>query len=388
VPELLYVNPDVLFRLQEGVWLLSNPRLRTHLELSAKAGEAVGALGRLNEGAELTRWVDALKECSGFDRTEAFFGAHGLHTDHSGLAARARVECVGAQLVALLCRRLFLISNREQSLEMLKPLENVFDRSHLGNFHQRVGQYLTLEKRSRKPWRDWHDQKFSPDGRALRPGPYREIQEYFFDHYFSQRAVSGQSVLDFGCGNGYYSSKFANQGAVVLALDSSDELLQIARANYGQSPSVSFVCVSDLAKSVEYLKALPERSLDIIYLQDTLLLLLTPDDSTQDPALPDLIRAFGRLLAPGGRLMSMEPNAVFWLSGRYGDPQCPYAIVTEYRHSLFNVAPTLDKVLPWFSSAGMALVEYDHPLPRPGSPDREFIQEFPIWDFLVFGALA
>jgi SAM-dependent methyltransferase len=386
--ELLYVNPDVLFRLHEGVWLLSNPRLRTHVELSANASDAVGAMGRLNEGAKLDRWFDALKDCSAFDRTEAFFGSHGLHTDHSGLASRTRPEYFGAELVELLQRSLFLISNREQSLEVLKPLTNVFDRSHLGNFHQRVGQYLTLDRRSQKPWRDWHDQKFSSDGRSLRPGPYRDIQEYFFDQYFSAHAVPGQTVLDFGCGNGYYSNKFANHGMVVLALDSSHELLEIARANYDQSRNISFDRVSSLVESVRYLNALSAQSLDVIYLQDTLLLLLEPEHATPDPAFPDLMRAFRRLLAPGGRLMSMEPNAVFWLCGRYGDPQSPYAVVTEYRHNLFNVAPTLDRVLPHFASVGMALVEYEHPLPRPGSDDRAFIQEFPIWDFLVFGAVA
>jgi SAM-dependent methyltransferase len=388
MPDLLHVNPDAIFRMHEGLWLLSNPRLRTHVEFSANAGAAFAAMSRLSEGADLNLWSESLKVCSGFDRTERFFGSHGLHTDHSGLTSRAGAECFGTDLVELLRQRLFLIASREQSLEVLKPLSNIFDRAHLGSFHQRVGQYLVLEKRAREPWRDWHDQKFSSDGLSLRPGPYRDLQEKFFDQYFSKHTRSGKAVLDFGCGNGYYSNKFANLGMAVLALDSSSELLEVARANYGHSSNVTFGHVPTLRKSVEYLNRLPAQSLDFIYLQDTLLLLLEPEHGSQDPAIEDLLHAFRRLLAPRGRLMSMEPNAVFWLCGRYGDPQSPYAIVTEYRHHVFNVAPTLDRILPHLSRAGMGLVEYEHPSPRPGSPDGEFAREFPIWDFLVFGAVA
>lgn len=384
----LHVNPDAIFRMHDGVWLFSNPRLRTHVELSANAGDAFGVINRLSDGADWDLWSESLKPCSGFDRTQSFFGGRGLHADHSGVTSRVSAECFGSALVDLLRQRLFLLSSREQSLDILKPLTNIFDRTHLGSFHQRVGQYLVLDKRARQPWRDWHDQKFSSDGRSLLAGPYRDIQENFFDQYFSKCAKSVKAVLDFGCGNGYYSNKFANLGMAVLAIDSSHELLEIARTNYQHSSNISFEHSSTLRESVEYLNSLPAQSLDLIYLQDTLLLLFEPEHGQRDPALPELLRAFRRLLAPKGRLMSMEPNAVFWLCGRYGDPQSPYAVVTEYRHNVFNVAPTLDRILPHLASAGMGLIEYGHPSPRPGSPDGEFAHEFPIWDFLVFGAVA
>ena len=384
-----YINPDTIFRMHRGAWLLSNPRLRTHVELSANPGEAFGAIARLEKGADVEQWSESLKSCSGFDRTQSFFGAGGLHTDHSGLTTRVGAECFGSSLVDLLRQRLFLLSTREESLDVLKPLTNVFDRGHLGSFHQRVGQYLILDKRTRQPWRDWHEQKFSSDGRSLLPGPYRDIQEHFFDQYFSKRAASSKAVLDFGCGNGYFSNKFANLGMTVLAIDSSQELLEIARANYRHhSSSISFEHLSTLGESVKYLNSLPARCMDIIYLQDTLLLLFEPESGQRDRALPELLCAFRRLLAPNGRLMSMEPNAVFWLCGRYGDPRSPYAVVTEYRHNVFNVAPTLDRILPHLASAGMGLIEYEHPSPQLGMPDGEFAQEFPIWDFLVFGSVA
>jgi hypothetical protein len=82
----------------------------------------------------------------------------------------------------------------------------------------------------------------------------------------------------------------------------------------------------------------------------------------------------------------MEPNPIFWLASRYGDPLKPYAIVTEYRHPVFNVAPTLDRLLPVMASAGFALKDIQHPAPSTAEPkaDMGYQSEFPIWDFFVF----
>ncbi|MDD4975382.1 MAG: hypothetical protein PHY93_13570, partial [Bacteriovorax sp.] len=95
---------------------------------------------------------------------------------------------------------------------------------------------------------------------------------------------------------------------------------------------------------------------------------------------------FRRLLRPGGSLCAMEPNPSFWLANRYGDSAKPYAIVTEYRNSVFNVAPTLDRLLPVMGKAGLALKDLQHPAPvKSHSSEKYGYQaEFPIWDFFVF----
>ena len=69
------------------------------------------------------------------------------------------------------------------------------------------------------------------------------------------------------------------------------------------------------------------------------------------------------LLRAGGSFCAMEPNPSYWLAGRYGDPAQPYAVVTEYRNPVFNVAPTLDRLLPVMAQAGFALKDLRHPGP-------------------------
>jgi SAM-dependent methyltransferase len=380
--ELLYVNPDVVLRPVDGAWVASNPRLRTHVELDSAA---VRALAAGTAGAADGWWAAALAGCSGGDRTRTALGENGLHADHSGLLPAAPSAASGAGLLALLRRRRVLVRSRADALELVAPLASVLDRDRLGTFHQRVGQYVMVDRRIAHPWRAWHDQKFTPDGTALRAGPYRSIQEPFFDRHFAGGSLVGRRVVDFGCGNGYFSAKFAALGAEVVGVDSSPELLAMARDNWRGSGGLSFHETRDLTEAVALCDTWPAGSVALIYLQDTLLLLLNPEAGSPSPHLPELFRAFRRLLAADGRLCAMEPNPVFWLAGRYGDPAGSYAVVTEYRHPLFGVAPTLDRVLPPLARSGFALVDLQHPYPEDGAGgETGYSSEFPSWDFMTF----
>lgn len=289
-------------------------------------------------------------------------------------------------LVDLLRARSMLIAEHETGLERARRLSGLLDRECLGSFHERVGQYLLVDKRARESWREWHDQKFSHDGRTLLDSPYRRLQEPFFDQYFSAASVDGLRVLDFGCGNAYFTAKFAQRGAVVTGLDNSSELLEIARANYGGTDRLDLVQTGSFEELLALLQRWEAESYDLIYMQDTLLLLLEPESGSPSSLLPDVMRAFHRLLRPEGSLCAMEPNPTFWLANRYGNETQPYAVVTEYRSPVFNVAPTLDRVLALMARAGFALRAFEHPAaPDQGEYDQSaYHREFPIWDFLVF----
>jgi len=41
----------------------------------------------------------------------------------------------------------------------------------------------------------------------------------------------------------------------------------------------------------------------------------------------------------------MEPNSVFFLAGRYGNPENPYAIVPEFRNQVFNIVPPFTQIM-------------------------------------------
>jgi hypothetical protein len=115
------------------------------------------------------------------------------------------------------------------------------------------------------------------------------------------------------------------------------------------------------------------------------LLLMRPESEVLGTSLNKLFQAFRRVLSGKGELCAMEPNAVFWLAGRYGPRSAPFAIVTEYRHPVFNVVPTLGEMLAPLANAGFALVEYCHPEHCDHAhAGHAYASEFPIWDFLRF----
>jgi SAM-dependent methyltransferase len=385
MPQLFFLNKECFLRVVERSIIISNPRLRLHVEVDAKTASMLALyLGGLT-GED---WEKQLEGCSGADRTQRFMGMRGLVTDHSGFQASVDYEparVVGNGLFKLLRERLVLIEDSADSQSRVAPMDNLLDQKHLGSFHQRVGQYVLLGLRERETWRAWQNQKFSEDGLKLVGENYLQIQEPFFDCRFTNEDLGGKRILDFGCGNGYYSAKFADAGARVIALDSSEELMLLARKNHGFRNGLDFVLARTIPDSIQYLDSLDPQSIDLIYLQDTLLLLLHPESGLPSTLISKLFRSFGRVLTSEGELAAMEPNAIFWLAGRYGDHDAPYAVITEYRNQVFNVVPNLGEILAPLAAVGFGLVEYCHPEHTdPSHADYAFAKEFPIWDFFKF----
>lgn len=366
--------------MTQGCWVLSNPRTRRHVELN---GTAVGALATVAEASDRGAWATAFAHAQGWDRSGLDL-SEGLWSDPSGLVERKGNACQGEVLFDLLKRHLMLVAEDQRDYDaFLAPLSSPLDRDHLGTFHQRIGQHLLVEQRVRHSWRWWHDQKFEAEGRRLKPTPYKWVQETFFDQYFAGQDLRDNRVLDFGCGNGYFSGKFAALGARPLGLDTCGELIDIAQRNHGEP--AEFRACRDPEHVLEVLHGLPAESFTRIYMSDTFLLLF---DGLGAEGLGPLLRAFRRLLAPIGRIHMMEPNPLFWLACRLGSPDRPSVVVAEYRDPLYGVAPTLDQVVGVMAPAGFALMEYLHPElgddAEAGAALRAFAAQFPLWDFLTF----
>jgi 2-polyprenyl-3-methyl-5-hydroxy-6-metoxy-1,4-benzoquinol methylase len=378
------VCPDALIQRRGSKWCFSNPKTRTHVILSQ---EAVGALARVTDAEPQTQWLSVLSDCQGFDATEEFFGENGLHTDHSGIRQKPASAVSGPDLFALLRKRWLVVEEGSERYEQyFGRLKSILDRDHLGTFHERVGQYMTIKKRLKaERWRWWHDQKFTPDGLAVNPGPYKYMQQSFIDNYFVGKDLSGQKILDFACGNGFYSAKLAALDAQVTGLDLSSELIEIARRNHGDK--INFVCPASIEEELQWLDKQSDQ-FDALFMQDILLLLLNPEDGKKSEGVSKMLTLFYKILKGGGCIYMMEPNPSFWLAGRYGDTSKPYAIVTEYREQCFNVMPNLTTVVQAMAEAGFGLTEYLHPTFSQNSEEaalaHSFADRFPIWDFMRF----
>ncbi|WP_341913890.1 methyltransferase domain-containing protein [Ferrovibrio terrae] len=385
---LLKACPDAIFTpLSAGRWLASNPRVRGHVELDAAAMRAVSQLPD-SSGAMLA----ALQMAQGYDRTRfAFAEGKSLWGDPSGLGERQGEATQGERLMQLLQRRWIVCEpDGTDYRDFLAAKTNPLDRKHLGNFHDRVGEYLTLELRLRDKWTWWHDQKFQPDGTAMQPGPYRAVQDHFMRSVVQSRNLRGMRILDFGCGNGHYARLFADQGAKVVGVDTAEALIDLARHNHGNLAEFRFAPGD--AAVVDLLSKYKNCEFDIIFLSDVLLLMLGAKAEGLTEAIGALLDQFRRLLRPGrGELQMMEPNATFFLAGRYGGKDLPYAIIPEYREPVFNVVPTLDRVVALMAERGFGLVGYQHPQLDPDEGDADFAgwaHAFPLWDFMTFTPVA
>jgi len=378
--------PDAFLHRRNDQWMLSNPRSRTHVSLDK---DALESLTSFSSGASESDWTSSFQKTSGQDCTQDFYGADSLHGDHSGVSKNKGTSKQGGDLFQLLVKRWLIVKEDLKAYDAsLAPLESSLDRSHLGTFHQRVGQYLTIEKRLRENerWRWWQDQKFLNNGKEIKPGPYKYVQEAFINDYFSKKNIKGLKVLDFGCGNGFYSAKLADFGADVVGMDTSGDLIEIAKGNYKNK--AQFIHLKNEEEANDFLKK-SSRQFDMIFMQDVFLLLFEQVSGGAIKGLDQLLKLFHEALKPMGKLYTMEPNCVFFLAGRYGDPQNPYAIVTEYRNQVFNIVPPLTRVIEKMGQAGFGLVEYLHPENRSADgADAVYNNKFCIWDFMCFVALG
>lgn len=120
------------------------------------------------------------------------------------------------------------------------------------------------------------------------------------------------TVLELGCGTGYFTSELVRSGAEIVAIDVSPELLQLARAQHS-APNVRYELQNAYAMSY------PGASFDSVVGSSVL------HHLEIQPAL----REIHRVLKPGGTIFFTEPNMlnpqiavqknVPWIKRKLGD---------------------------------------------------------------------
>lgn len=128
----------------------------------------------------------------------------------------------------------------------------------------------------------------------------------------SQHLRPGMSVLELGCGAGYFTRELAGSGADIVAIDVSPELLEIARANCS-APNVRYQIQN--AYELSY----PDAGFDSVVGSSVLHHLETEE----------ALREIYRVLKPGGTIWFTEPNMlnpqiaiqknVPWVKRKLGD---------------------------------------------------------------------
>jgi SAM-dependent methyltransferase len=367
-----------------GEILAGNPLLRTWALGDAAFVELLAALRGGDSEALRAQFADRTFVVR--DASAPPF-ADGLLGDPTGLdrAATLRgVEPVDLDAALGLARRLALaVEDEEAYAASLGVREHALDLAHHGNVHQRVGEYVarTLRRRDLDGW--WMDQKFMPDRRAPREGPYRWVQWEFMAQRFPPGSLEGRRVLDFGCGPGLFARLFARAGAQVTATDTNIQHLETLQRLTSEDGVAGQIDSFTLTLPVEDgLSPLAGQQFDYIFLSDVLMFYFHGYDQAVELDPAALLTTLAGLLAPGGRIAVLEPNGTFWQQPWLGSAERPLTVLSEYRHRWHGVTPTLEELSRAAEAAGLAITTVRELVPGADAPDGRaagFAAEFPLW---------
>jgi len=365
---------------QRGRWVVWNAVART-------------SLGLETDGLEVLRAAEVSDEsvAERFDGREFSVWDIGYFSNYEGLLSDPTrfqrdagswppPERVGAaSLVERLEQCLLLVDDEAAYRARLAVKASLLDREHLGNFHQQLGQELLLVHRE-SPGDWWVRQKFTDDMSGIRDNLYRAVQASFLERYIPKAFGPGQTVIDLGCGPGYYTNLIARTGASVIGLDPNESYIELARRNAVDGATFE---VADVG-TPGALDGLPTAHADAVFMSDALLFYFIPAAPGQTADLAVLFADVRRILKPKGRFVSVEPHYVFWLAPWLGDADRPLTVLTEYTERWFAVTPTPGSLVQAFASSGFAInwMEELKPDPSYESVDARayhFARQFPLW---------
>jgi 2-polyprenyl-6-hydroxyphenyl methylase/3-demethylubiquinone-9 3-methyltransferase len=125
--------------------------------------------------------------------------------------------------------------------------------------------------------------------------PLHQLNPARLDYVAKQISLKDKKILDVGCGGGLLSEALAREGADVVALDLSSELIEIAKLHLYESN----VKVDYRLQSVESLAEELPGQFDAITCMEML-------EHVPDPS--SILRACEKLLKPGGKLFASTLN--------------------------------------------------------------------------------
>jgi 2-polyprenyl-3-methyl-5-hydroxy-6-metoxy-1,4-benzoquinol methylase len=151
--------------------------------------------------------------------------------------------------------------------------------------------------------------------------------------------LTGKSVVDVACGNGYFTRKLRQAGAArVLGFDISERMIEVARAQEASKPlGIEYVVEDARAEQ-------PRRDFDLAV---AAWLLVYAHDRKE---LAQMCRGLARLLRPGGRFVTYttNPNVYFFQEPDYRK----YGFTIRIAEHAFEGAP-----IDWLIDLGDEILE-------------------------------
>ena len=272
-----------------------------------------------------------------------------------------------------LCKQYFILGSNGDYINSLGPKKSFFDKNHIGNFHQQIGEHLfKYSKKGSEEW--WIFQKFEKNLNNVRNNPYKWVQEDFMKSFFTKKLLDKKLVLDFGCGIGYYSKFFSKHGAIVKGVDPSKKYIDIANQINSKIDNLKFSRLDfNTIKDFEKIK----ESYDVIFLSDVLLYFFVPYQKI-DISPSELLSSLRSKLKPDGKIYIMDPHGIFHLHPWF-NLKSPVLVMTEYFNRKYRVTPNLEEISIAIENAGLNISKIRELRYR--GKDNNFYSEFPFWWF-------
>lgn len=196
------------------------------------------------------------------------------------------------------------------------------------------------------------------------------LESIFFD-------VEGAAILDLGCGEGRYSRKLKNKGAVVTGIDPVPKFIQRARSLDSESSYVE-----GRAEALPFAKGSFDMTLSYLSFVDIADLKAAASEIT-------------RVLRPGGKLIivtisNLASTTPSWVKDEHG--RKTHRIVDRYMEEfaldlewrdirIRNYHRPLSYTLGLFLNQGYVLTQFVEPLPDPSDPN--FVHEHRVPTFQI-----
>jgi SAM-dependent methyltransferase len=169
--------------------------------------------------------------------------------------------------------------------------------------------------------------------------------------------VSGRTILDAGCGPGFYAAELARRGANVIGFDQSSEMVALARRRLGADAELR---VHDLTDPIDWLES---DAVDLVLMALVL-------HHLEDPV--PALRELHRVLTTQGRLVISTIHPTFdWrnLGGSYFDEE----VVEETWRGSWRVRYMRKPLTAWCAdmfAAGFVIEDLVEPRPVPAMQER------------------
>ncbi len=376
---------DVIIQASEnGEWILYNVFTQNTLVVST---DSLNFLSKINSGVEIEDIIEKNKDKKFLVwKIERFSNFDGLLADPTRRIRDSSdwpkpLHCSVTDLFKIFQKNYFLIDDFKKYREIFDFKNSLLDYEHIGNFHQQLGQKLLIEKKQ-DPDKWWLSQKFNVNYDGLNNNLYKAVQEHFLKKYYKKKFNESHTILDLGCGIGYYSKLMAETGAKIIAVDPNEKFIEIAKKN--PKNNISFHS-SEIGKanSLDWMKP---NSVDFVFMSDALMFYFVSPNPNQKFDINGLFTSIKRVLKKCGRFLSLEPHGIFFLRPWLGESSKPFTIITEYNTKLYNIAPNLKELISSFIDGGFIIrdmieLNVDDDFVKSDPRGTYFAKEFPLWWF-------